>query len=96
MTETLIQPIEAIEIVPYQDTDDGKQHLTHIVNPTDNPHLDGPGVTAKDLVGMARLLGEEIVALCGYKWIPVRNPEKYPVCKTCLVIAGHLMREAGE
>lgn len=24
-----------------------------------------------------------IVALCGKKWKPQRNPEKYPICPTC-------------
>ena len=27
--------------------------------------------------------GVPVVALCGKKWIPNRNPDKYPVCPTC-------------
>ena len=27
--------------------------------------------------------GEAIVALCGKKWVPTRDPERYPVCPTC-------------
>lgn len=27
--------------------------------------------------------GVPVVALCGKKWIPNRDPEKYPVCPTC-------------
>ena len=27
--------------------------------------------------------GMAVVALCGKKWIPSRNPEKFPVCPTC-------------
>lgn len=30
--------------------------------------------------------GQAIVALCGKKWVPTRDPEKYPVCPTCLEI----------
>jgi hypothetical protein len=39
--------------------------------------------------------GVAVVALCGKKWIPNRDPEKYPVCPTCkeiyeaLKAAGH-------
>ena len=28
-------------------------------------------------------LGEEVTALCGKKWIPSRDPEKFPVCPDC-------------
>jgi glutaredoxin len=27
--------------------------------------------------------GVPVIALCGKKWIPNRDPEKYPVCPTC-------------
>lgn len=27
--------------------------------------------------------GEPITALCGKKWVPSRDPERYPVCPTC-------------
>jgi len=27
--------------------------------------------------------GEAITALCGKKWVPTRDPERYPVCPTC-------------
>ena len=29
------------------------------------------------------VLGEEITALCGEKFIPTRDPNKYPVCEAC-------------
>jgi hypothetical protein len=32
------------------------------------------------------VLGEEVVALCGFKWIPFRDPEKLPICPACLEI----------
>lgn len=38
--------------------------------------------------------GEVIEALCGKRWIPSHNPERYPVCKTCLEVA-HSMRPPG-
>lgn len=27
--------------------------------------------------------GERIIALCGKKWVPTRDPERFPVCPTC-------------
>jgi len=27
--------------------------------------------------------GVEVVALCGKKWIPNRDPDRYPICPTC-------------
>jgi hypothetical protein len=29
------------------------------------------------------VLGEEVTALCGKKWIPSRDPQRFPVCPTC-------------
>jgi hypothetical protein len=31
----------------------------------------------------ALVTGEAIVALCGKKWVPTRDPKRYPVCPTC-------------
>jgi hypothetical protein len=32
------------------------------------------------------VLGEEITALCGEKFIPTRDPNKYPVCEACRAV----------
>jgi hypothetical protein len=33
--------------------------------------------------------GKAVVALCGKKWVPTRDPQKFPVCPTCKeVLAG--------
>lgn len=34
--------------------------------------------------------GIPIEALCGKKWIPDRDPQKYPVCPTCKEILARL------
>ena len=34
----------------------------------------------KDDVARAYVTGEAIVALCGKKWVPTRDPKNYPVC----------------
>lgn len=28
----------------------------------------------------AYILGKPVVALCGYEWIPTRNPDRLPIC----------------
>lgn len=35
--------------------------------------------------------GEAITALCGKKWVPTRDPERYPVCPTCKEIYAALI-----
>jgi len=29
------------------------------------------------------VMGEEVTALCGTRFIPTRDPEQYPVCEAC-------------
>jgi hypothetical protein len=53
-------------------------------------------MSAQDIVDTARMLGSEITALCGYKFIPMRNPEKYEACQQCMDIAGFIMSSLGE
>lgn len=35
----------------------------------------------------AYVTGREITALCGYKWVPSRDPAGLPVCPDCKAIA---------
>jgi hypothetical protein len=37
----------------------------------------------KDAIARAYVTGEAIVALCGKKWVPSRDPSRYPICPTC-------------
>jgi hypothetical protein len=38
---------------------------------------------AKDKLTEAMVMGNAVIALCGKKWIPSRDPERFPVCPTC-------------
>lgn len=38
----------------------------------------------------ANVEGVPVVALCGKKWIPNRDPDRYPVCPTCKEIKSRL------
>lgn len=37
----------------------------------------------KEKVVESAVTGKAVRALCGKKWIPSRDPEKYPVCPVC-------------
>ena len=42
-----------------------------------------PGVTAAAVVLEARINGTPVEALCGYQWIPSKDPQKLPICPKC-------------
>ena len=79
------------ELAPFTDTDDGEKHLSHIIHIVNNTHVWQQGMNAIDIIEIARLTGQELVALCGYRWIPMRDPRKYPACKICVDIAANIM-----
>jgi hypothetical protein len=40
----------------------------------------------KDKILESAITGKPVKALCGKKWLPGRDPEKFPVCPTCKAI----------
>ena len=95
MTVVTPEAVSAEEVIPYEETDDPNL-LVHIVNPPANPHLGQPGMSAQDVVDVARATGREVVALCGRRFVPRHDPDKGDVCSICILVAGRLMRGAGE
>ena len=79
-TETVVMP-ETIEAPARPDTDDGDHdRFSHYCKKAD--------------IVRAHVTGEAITALCGKKWVPTRDPSRYPVCPTCkeLMEAGYTLR----
>ena len=37
----------------------------------------------KEKITEAMVTGKPVTALCGKKWVPTRDPEKFPICPTC-------------
>jgi hypothetical protein len=37
----------------------------------------------KEKVVESAMTGKAVRALCGKKWVPSRDPEKYPICPAC-------------
>jgi hypothetical protein len=46
-------------------------------------------VRKSDIV-LSNVEGVPVVALCGKKWVPNRDPDRYPVCPTCKELKSQL------
>ena len=91
-TETVI--VNLIDFMPYDESKDPNRR-THIINPPANVHIWQEGMTAKEIVDVARATDQKITALCGYTWVPKHNPEKFDICEPCLVKAHAYIKENG-
>ena len=49
----------------------------------------------KDKIMESALTGKPVRALCGKKWTPGRDPEKFPVCPTCKEIFAKIQERKG-
>lgn len=68
-------------------TSDGEGPATHIVWLP--PELRSV-TTAQAYIMEARIEGREVEALCGYRWVPQRDPKQYPICSKCIdIYKGH-------
>ena len=45
---------------------------------------------ASTIVTEAMVMGIEIEAICGFRWVPSRDPGKFPVCEACRDILAHM------
>jgi hypothetical protein len=63
-----------------QDDDGGHDRYSHYVK--------------KEKIVESAVTGKAVRALCGKKWIPSRDPEKYPICPKCKEIYEGLPRGA--
>lgn len=73
MTTTLDAPIVQTN------TTDEPEKAAHIVRvPPGEPDQSPPAYVMR-----ARIEGFPITALCGYTWVPHRDPSPLPVCQTC-------------
>ncbi len=41
------------------------------------------GTPAHALVTRAMIDGTPVTALCGKRWVPTRDPDRYPMCPEC-------------
>jgi hypothetical protein len=59
-------------------TDNANPIYTHIVDRGDDKR------PAEAIIMESRVHGYPLTALCGYTWVPSRDPNKYPVCLKCM------------
>lgn len=79
ITETLQDFLRANPLVAYyHETETGKK--AHIVKVP--PHMESL-TTPQAYVTEAIVEGDETEALCGYRWVPSRDPKKQPICDLC-------------
>ena len=64
------------ELVDQRSSDGDHDRFAHYVN--------------KVKLTESAVTGNEVIALCGKKWIPNRDPQKFKVCPTCKQIYENL------
>lgn len=47
----------------------------------------------KEKVVESAVTGKPVLALCGKKWVPNRDPERFPICPTCKELHGKLKKK---
>jgi len=66
------------------ETDSDTDLLTRpILEEDDGGHDRFAHYVKKDKIVESAVTGKSVRALCGKKWIPSRDPEKYPICPAC-------------
>jgi Protein of unknown function (DUF3039) len=64
---------------------------TPVVSDADTGEDDGYAHYArKEEISRAAVLGGLVTALCGWKFQPVRDPQRFPVCPKCKELAAML------
>ncbi|MCB2224548.1 MAG: DUF3039 domain-containing protein [Actinobacteria bacterium] len=65
----------------------GRGTETEVAPPTtDGDHERFAHYVRKADIVRANVEGVPVVALCGKRWIPNRDPDRYPICPTCAEI----------
>ena len=56
----------------------------------------GEALAVRQVLAALGLTGKPVRALCGKKWTPGRDPEKFPICPDCQKIYEKMMESAGD
>lgn len=82
MSDTTTAPVEAPIEVPVQAPVIVEERVP--VDTDGGDHDRFAHYARKEDVTRAYITGEAITALCGKKWVPTRDPTRYPICPTCV------------
>lgn len=80
MTDLETMPAD-VDLDPVETTETGEPTAAHIVKTK-------RGENAAAVVLEARIMGTPVEALCGFVWVPSRDPKQLPVCEECKSIYG--------
>ena len=71
----------AVELSPLlnQEAETSEPIYTHIIQ-------GDAEMSAAARIMEAMVNGTALTALCGYTWVPSRNPENHPMCQKCIEI----------
>jgi hypothetical protein len=75
MSDLEVLPAD-VELDPDERTETGEPTAAHIVKVE-------RGENAAAVVLEARINGTPVEALCGFVWVPSRDPKQLPVCEEC-------------
>ena len=76
--------LETTPVVGDPALEDDAPIYSHIVGPIYNDN--GTKIRGADRIMEARINGTPVEALCGFVWVPSRDPECHPVCPRCEAI----------
>lgn len=77
---------------PDQQVSTGQPWYSHLVA----PFTDERGnilKTGVERVMEARLMGTTVTALCGFRWVPQRDPANHPPCPKCVEILDSIVKD---
>jgi len=74
-------------------TDEQTEESTQPLSTDDGDHERFSHYVRKEKIVESAVTGNPVRALCGKKWVPNRDPEKFPICPTCKEIYATLKKE---
>ncbi len=76
MTDLETMPQVDFDTITDSDAETSEPTSAHIVKA-------GPGETGAAVVLEARIMGTPVEALCGFVWVPSKDPRQLPLCQKC-------------
>ncbi len=79
VSDVAVRPVETVDPETEHVPQTGEPTAAHIVKTE-------PGENAAAKVLEARIMGTPLEALCGFVWVPSRDPKQLPLCEKCKAV----------
>lgn len=83
--------LEELTDIPSTSSTDLLEREEELTN-EDGDHERFSHYVLKEKIVESAVTGKAVKALCGKKWVPGRDPEKFPICPTCKEIHAGLKK----